>query len=767
MRIFGYLFLWLLCCLPLWAEQWYCEVGGERSTLTPMNSGVTFYCDTASPLLVYKEPDRKKFRPSPADFEAARVFVKIRYTDVEQPLKVLFFFKNKDGLWFQSVREFQLTPGIWHEWEVPLEYTGRHWRAVGHGATFSGLDRRDIFTLGLSVYGGEGGVGKIEIAEMRREGKIKTSSLKIEDWQQPDSGMVNRMAEGRFQLSREYFNPFDPEEVAVDFELCGPDGEITSRPAFFGRDYYRRRHRISEEVLPEGRGYWAFRFLPEKTGLYKIRLRIREKGKELLVSDWHRFEALPASAPGPVRVSLSRPEFFERTTGEFFFPVGLNIHTNLDRRSERVFGFGRLPDLGLSDYDRYLTRCSENGINLIEVWMAGWTMALEHSAAYPGFGGVGRYNLASAWKLDYLLAEAEKKGILLNLVIDNHGRITEGSDSEWSENPINSRSEYSMANGGFLEDPAEFFKSESAWRNNANRARYISARWGASPQIMAIEFWSEIDLTQAFEQRCEDGSLEKWIRNSISDYRKWMQLPFPMTIHICSDFQKMLRFGKLYEQTGATHWAGDAYRDPRVHFVDHLRAYREGMKSGARPQLITEYGGTAHGSAVANVIADIHAGLWGSLFARLSGTPMLWWHDFVDRNELYSHYAGFSAYLKNIDLRGGKPEYFSPEVSSPAGVHRCEALAVSVSHGIYGWIFFYDAMREYPELTDPTWKNVEGIKLTLPMVEQGNWTLRWFDTLTGNVIMQQSIEMKQRGVCSLTVPAFRLDLAFKLERAEQ
>ncbi|UKI29724.1 MAG: hypothetical protein L6W00_16875 [Lentisphaeria bacterium] len=89
------------------------------------------------------------------------------------------------------------------------------------------------------------------------------------------------------------------------------------------------------------------------------------------------------------------------------------------------------PDRGTRDYDDYFAACGKNGINTVEVWMAGWTMALEHNAPRAGQHGVGRYSLESAWKLDHLFETARANGILLNLVIDNHGRLSATSDPEW------------------------------------------------------------------------------------------------------------------------------------------------------------------------------------------------------------------------------------------------------------------------------------------------------------------------------------------------
>lgn len=316
--------------------------------------------------------------------------------------------------------------------------------------------------------------------------------------------------------------------MTVDFELKTPDGNVKRYPGFYSRDYTRTRHFTREIIRPEGSGFWEIRFTPLVPGDYQLRLVVNDRmAKEETVSEWRSFSAAASNLPGAVRVSAKNNGFFELTSGEFFFPIGLNIHTNTDRRSEIGFNFGHLPDRGTYDYDDYLTACGKAGINAVEVWMAGWTMALEHDAGRSGYYGVGRYNTDAAWRLDHVIDTARENGIFINLIIDNHGRLSDSSDPEWRENPINARAEYAAANGGFLSDPAEFFRSEAAMKNNSKRARYIAARWGGTPNIMAVELWSEVDLTSQMRERYADGSALKWHQAAAEELRGYSQIGWP------------------------------------------------------------------------------------------------------------------------------------------------------------------------------------------------------------------------------------------------
>ncbi len=717
---------------------------------------------------LYREPERRSFRPQRSGFEAAALEAEVRVAaeDSPEPVRAVLFFKDKDGKWFQSIEEFRLIPGESRRISVRLDQPGRNWRGVGHAALFDASAAAEMFSPGISVYGGEKRKFTLELTGLELAGKREPKPLAAVDWQLPESGPVNRRVESRFGVAREFFNPFDPDEVTVDFELTGPDGKTGTYPGFFSRDYVRSRHFTRETVAPVGAGFWEIRFTPTAAGEYKVRLLLEDRLRgEKTATGWKTFRAEPSALPGPIRVSQKNPGYFERATGEFFFPVGLNIHTNTDRRSEIGFKFGQLPDRGTYDYEEYLEGCGKNGINVAEVWMAGWTYALEHDASRAGNFGVNRYNLAAAWKLDLIFAMAEKNNILINLVIDNHGRLSNNSDPEWGENPINSKGEFAAANGGFLTAPEEFFRSPEAEKNNDKRARYIAARWGATPNLMAVELWSEVDLTAQFQERYNDGSAVKWTERAAGLWKRQSQLQLPVSTHICSDFRRLRNFIELYRQPSVTHLAGDAYRDPKIHFADHLREYEREMRDTGKPQLITEYGGNPSGSSAAQILADIHTGLWGSLFSRLSGTPFLWWHDFVHLGKHYDHYRAFSRYLAGIDLRKGPLSFPTPALSgTPQQGRTCEAMGLMQPASFYAWIFDRAVMQEYPEgpISLP---EISGLSITVPAgLEPGGYRLRWYDPSSGDVISEKSVMVAAEAPLQLEMPKFRLDLAMKLEK---
>ncbi len=716
---------------------------------------------------LYLEPERSSYRPERDAFEASRFELEVRViSEDSEPVRAWLYFKNKEGLWYQTIEEYELIPGDWQRLSARLDRTGAVWRAVGHPAEFDAMAAVNFFAGGISVYGESERTFTLEVRQAERLGQRAKGKLALVDVRFPEEGKVNAEFRGRFQLAREFFNPFDPDEVVVNFEIRPPKGDPIIRPAFYSHNYERKLHHTRELVEPVGRGFWEVRFTPKQVGNYQFRAVIEDRiHSEKVSCSWHNYISHSSECLGQVQVAKDGC-FFERSTGEFFFPVGLNLHTNTDRRSESCFKLGRLADRGTFDYDEYLDACGRNGINAVEVWMAGWTFALEHNSIHAGHGGVGRYNLEAAWKLDQVFERADQNGVLINLVIDNHGRIAQKVDPEWQENPINSTTPYARANGGFLADPAEFFRNELAIKNDRKRARYIAARWGDAPNLMAIELWSEVDLTESFSERYNDGSVLSWTEGASAYLREWSRPELPVSIHFCNNHTLLLRYIEIYDPPSITHLAGDAYRKPTVHFIDHMCNYEETMQN-PKPQLVTEYGGSSPGNTEQRLISDIHTGLWCSLASRIAGTPFLWWHDFVHLGNHYQHYAGFAKYLRGIDLRDSLKVYLSPEVTLPDNPRKHEARVLSMPKAAYGWVFDREVMYEYPEKPESI-PEVPSGELTLDghNLENGVYRLRWFTTLDGEELQGSSeVVVEADKPLKLTIPKFRLDLAFKLEKA--
>ncbi|MEG2076295.1 MAG: DUF5060 domain-containing protein, partial [Victivallaceae bacterium] len=344
-------------------------------------------------------------------------------------LWAVIFVKDKNGSWFQSVEYLPVKAGKeFQTLEVSLNAADRELRPVGHDMQWNDFSRSIINSVGVSFYSHDEAVWRLACRQARLAEESEPAALAIQDDQFPEQAVQNQLFQVDFQLSRSYFNPFDPDEIAVDLEVVKPDGTAGRMPGFYNFNCRRKLVNNAEQIMLTGIPFWSVRYTPTQTGVYKFRLIASGIGKD--GKSREKFA-------GIIRVSSRNNRYFEDAKGKFFFPVGMNIHSNIDRRSEAQFNFGKLPDWGTFDYDDYFAAMKQAGMNYSEIWMAAWMSAIEWDGGLNNYYGTGRYNLHHAWKLDYLLTAAARNNIYINLSLDNHGKASVKVDSEWRDNPYN------------------------------------------------------------------------------------------------------------------------------------------------------------------------------------------------------------------------------------------------------------------------------------------------------------------------------------------
>ena len=797
--------------------NWLVEKNGMPcEKLIPYNdNSVAVSLSFPGSALIYKQKDRQTMRQEKDFFQKKTLSLEVKVESASKtPVSAVIFVKDKDGLWFQTRREYKIIPGEWQRLETDIAGSATL-IPVGHKGAWNGLHQLVMIDAGISVYGNTPTQFNIQCRKLEFNGIRPQPPLQLLNWKMPETSGRYEIIQSDFELSREYCNPFDPDEICVDVEAVCPDGKTVRWPAFYTQDFIRQNHFTREITIPSGKAYWAFRFTPEQTGEYRLRLVIEDKsGKtpELLVSPWKNLSVQNSDRKGYVRPSSRNKRYFEFSTGEFFFPVAMNIHTNTDLRSEQQFQLGHLPDRGTYDYDEYFAAMAQNGVNAVEIWMASWSLALEWSISQTFYYGLGRYNLANASRLDHVLNDAREKDIYVHLTLDNHGKLSSNCDPEWNDNPFNAKNQFAYSNGGFLEKPEAFFSDPKARKLNRQRNRYIAARWGAYTNILGIELWSELNLVSNFREIYDNGICVEWHKEAAADFAAMDQGKHMMTTHYSGNCNEQLRFSDLTEMPEFAYVAGDAYRGVQIHFVDQMRQHGAVLGIFNRPILATEFGGTWAGGKAEQVVGDIHSGLWSSFFKGQAGTPFLWWHDFIHLNNHYRHYKGFSEYIKDIDLTEKDMQFKELDVIDPSAPHpqseyippppaqatyalqwnlrdyylayvnrlrlpleEClnhyfgrknysvECFSAGTTSAVYGWVFCRRHIYSYPnkEETLPLLKNLK-ITLDYPL-PSGTYSLKFYDTVSGRIISEQDIRINNESL-EIQIPPFRIDTAFKLNR---
>jgi hypothetical protein len=290
----------------------------------------------------------------------------------------------------------------------------------------------------------------------------------------------------------------------IEFDFVAPDSPSVQNP--FARELW------AEVATPGGQklllpayyadgGLYSVRARPDQVGsyhfgaVYETTLGVRKTG--LVVS-----LVTPGDVQNTVRTRLPSiiidpkdPRKFARSDGLPYLPVGANLAWSPDGVVDRV-GY----------YTSALPSFSRANLNWMRIWMAHWD-ALNLDWLPPDMGpsprpGTISSDVADNW--DKIIAAAEESGVYVQLVLQHHGQYSTSSDSNWAANPWNAANP-----GGFLKSPEDFFTDPNARVMTLIKYRYIVARWGWSPAIVAWELFNEVHWTDAMRNGHE-ADVARW-----------------------------------------------------------------------------------------------------------------------------------------------------------------------------------------------------------------------------------------------------------------
>ncbi len=699
-------------------------------------------------------------------------------------VKTLLYLKNKDGLWYQAVRNLPLYPGRWTEVTFDLSPGSVEVEPVGHFRRWGNEVAAEISEIGIKFFSDRRGENTLyldevffgeDVARGRREEPLSILNFRANSTRVPRFDKF----ELTFDLNRSFSNPFDDSVVAVDAEFEPPGGgDPVTMPGFYYQDYVRierplvrhverRRERIEyhllEDLVPVGAGHWKVRFAPTEVGTWRYRLRVlTDRGLDSqreLVTAWREFTCTPSDRPGYIRVAEDRWNF-EFTTGEPFYPIGHNVHASNDTSTRNcdLLGIEPQDDRGLAAFADIFEKMSANGENVAEVWLASWTLAIEWTAEWPHYFGPGRYNLYNAWKIDRLLELARKNEVYIHLVLENHGKLSSFVDPEWNDHPYNERNW-----GGFLRSCKDFFSDRRARNLYRRKLRYIIARWGWSSHIMAFELVSELDLTG---ERFQDHNDRDFLAAKVSWHREMAQFirasyhgKHMITTHYSGDYRRVQP--EIAGLDELDYISLDAYRQRDTMNQTAARILERTVRQLSvhnKPIFVTEYGGTPRAASPERIHADLHTGLWSGYMTRMAGTPLLWWFMYIDRHDKYHHFRALAAFNEGEDRRGRDLEMHRPEVT---GGQHLGSMALRDDHSGYAWVFDERSAIEMPR----TPYRHSGARLTFGGFREGRYRIEFWDTYAGEPVGDVTVETDGSRL-AVELPAFGNDIALKIEPAE-
>lgn len=425
-------------------------------------------------------------------------------------------------------------------------------------------------------------------------------------------------------------DPFDYTSHDVRVALKTPKGKTVSLPAFF-----------------DGGTTWRARHTPKTPGVYRV-VGVTDNGQKLnLNAQPQRFKVGKTSALAGawVRVDAKNARRFSLADGKRFYPFGMNqAWTGGEQKG----------------YEAKFTDLQNAGLNWSRIWMNHWD-AKNLDWAQSGKLPIGEINLNVARTWDDIIASADRHNIYVQIAIQHHGQYSLKVNPNWGDNPWN------VANGGFLNSPDEFFTSARARELTKRKLRYIVARYGYSPHIMAWELWNEVQFSAAAQE-------DKW-----DDVAAWHR-----------EMADFLRAQDAYDHLVTTssevppavfapvdYYQRHAYP---INLIPVLSAeHFAGKEWPIKPEFVGEFG--PDNTKDRPDEWTLHSGLWAGLMSDVAGAAQYWEGDRVERDNYYFHFASASALLKQSGFVAQDKRQMVRRVSAAIDTPNRTDLKLSFSGG--------------------------------------------------------------------------------------
>jgi hypothetical protein len=424
-------------------------------------------------------------------------------------------------------------------------------------------------------------------------------------------------------LAATYSNPFDSDQIRVDATVQPPQGDAWSLPAFLYQECARTLVDGVERIETTGPPEWRIRLSFDAPGPYTVTVSATDRSGTV-TSDPLSISATAADVPGMVRRHPEDHRYFVADRGETFFLSGANVC------------WGNRG--GTFSYDEWLPSYAKAGCNFFRVWLSpGWVTFAMNSAD----AGYDAIDLGSAWRLDHVLESAEQRGLRVMLCIDSFNvlRSNKRRYGQWED------SRYIKATGGPLNAQADYFTNADMLEAYRDRLRYLVARYGYSSNVLAWEFWNEVDIIDDYDS----DAVAVWHR----------------------DMARHLRSIDPWNHLIGTSHAGPA-GDPQVDTIpelDFVQTHHYGaadmardlhndrlLKAAAqdRPHFHGEFGICHSGQRTAEMdpqAIHLHNALYASVGQLQAGTPMTWWWDsYVHPYDLYNVFGAFNRWIEGFDF---------------------------------------------------------------------------------------------------------------------
>jgi len=417
-------------------------------------------------------------------------------------------------------------------------------------------------------------------------------------------------------------NPFDPDIIRLDATFTLLSSKTVTVPAFWYQAYQRSLSGGYESDAPLGPPGWRVRFTPPETGSYTVSLTILTNGQPSGSPVNTNFLATAGPVParfGSVGIAPGA-QYFQTGDGQPLRLIGENVCWPVKA--------------GTYDYDTWFPAMQNVGENFARIWMCPWAFGIEDTSA-----SLNNYPLQPAWQLDYVLQQAEQRGIYLLLCLDYHGMFVTQPDYYWGGNNYWPQNPYNFTNGGPCLVQNDFFTNATAMKIYQKRLRYLIGRYGYSQNLLAWEFFNEIDNDYSFLNSTNvaawHGVMGGWMHTNDA-------FGHLVTTSLASSSDRPEIWSLPQLDFVCYHSYG--VPGPAAQFSTVAQSF---LHRYVKPVLVEEFGTDWQGWNRTNdpCLRGWREGIWGGALGGSVGTAMSWWWDSIDPENDYPIYSALGSVL--------------------------------------------------------------------------------------------------------------------------
>lgn len=503
-------------------------------------------------------------------------------------------------------------------------------------------------------------------------------------------------------------NPYDPADIDLFAEFTSPSGDKIRINGFF--DDFRRANK------------WKIRFSPRETGEYKFQIFVKD-GTETAESQISGFVSVESEHHGWIKPSVKNPHYFTNDDGSSYYAIGVYSPWGNSEKTFKTY--------------------ADHNANLLAIWDINYGGFVNNTGLIEE--KLGRYNQEKLGSIDSMLSILEKDNIKLMFAIWPHDLFSKTVwASQWKHNP------YSK-----ITDVANVYSDSLVWEYQKMKYRYLIARFAHSSSWGIWELINEMDGTDGWEKGHHQEAYD-WVQKCVEYFRQNDPYHHPVTASFSGGFEQYRE--PLYKLTDipnihlypAQGWQlkypGDTARSDMFNFAWASKRFWDGFE---KPAIFGEAGAdlTYYKPGSKEYHVSYHNQIWASLTNGLAGIPV-WWDFSILNEQDWQQIKHLSDFVSDINFAN------LPYNPIEANTDGSDIFVMDAGDKAFGWARTISG------------NNITNAKFTVLKPGDGNYTITWFDTWTGNNVKSEIVK-SANGKLELIIPELagqKPDIAFKISK---